>query len=34
MAIGIAKMFNIDIPKNFNSPYKARNLQIIGEDGI
>ncbi len=26
MAIGIAKMFNIDIPKNFNSPYKARNF--------
>ncbi|AXK48785.1 membrane-bound O-acyltransferase family protein [Aliarcobacter trophiarum LMG 25534] len=26
MAIGIAKMFNIDIPRNFNSPYKARNF--------
>ena len=26
MALGIAKMFNIDIPKNFNSPYKARNV--------
>ena len=26
MALGIAKMFNIDIPKNFNSPYKARNF--------
>lgn len=26
MAIGIAKMFNIDLPKNFNSPYKARNF--------
>ncbi|QKF77149.1 MBOAT family O-acyltransferase [Arcobacter defluvii] len=26
MAIGIGKMFNIDIPKNFNSPYKARNF--------
>lgn len=26
MAIGLGKMFNIDIPKNFNSPYKARNF--------
>jgi alginate O-acetyltransferase complex protein AlgI len=26
MAVGIGKMFNIDIPKNFNSPYKARNF--------
>lgn len=26
MAIGIGKMFNIEIPKNFNSPYKARNF--------
>ena len=26
MAIGIAKMFNIDLPRNFNSPYKATNL--------
>ena len=26
MAIGIGKMFNINIPKNFNSPYKARNF--------
>ena len=26
MAIGVGKMFNIDIPKNFNSPYKARNF--------
>ncbi len=26
MAIGIAKMFNINLPKNFNSPYKARNF--------
>ena len=23
MAIGIGKMFNIDLPRNFNSPYKA-----------
>lgn len=28
MAIGIGKMFNIDIPLNFNSPYKS---QSIGE---
>lgn len=27
MAIGIALMFNIIIPENFNSPYKARNFQ-------
>ncbi len=27
MAIGIGKMFNIDIPTNFNSPYKALNIQ-------
>ncbi|MDR1902718.1 MAG: hypothetical protein LBQ88_10615 [Treponema sp.] len=27
MAIGLGKMFNIDIPRNFNSPYKARNFQ-------
>lgn len=27
MAIGLGKMFNIDIPHNFNSPYKARNFQ-------
>ncbi|MBQ7714330.1 MAG: MBOAT family protein [Clostridia bacterium] len=26
MASGIAKMFNIDLPLNFNSPYKARNI--------
>jgi len=26
MAIGIGKMFNITIPINFNSPYKARNF--------
>lgn len=26
MAIGIAKMFNIDIPINFNSPYKASTI--------
>ena len=26
MAVGIGRMFNMDIPKNFNSPYKARNF--------
>lgn len=26
MAIGIGKMFNIDLPLNFNSPYKALNI--------
>jgi D-alanyl-lipoteichoic acid acyltransferase DltB (MBOAT superfamily) len=27
MAVGLGKMFNINIPHNFNSPYKARNFQ-------
>ena len=27
MAIGLGLMFNIIIPHNFNSPYKARNFQ-------
>lgn len=26
MAVGIGKMFNINIPQNFNSPYKALNI--------
>lgn len=26
MALGIAKMFNITLPRNFNSPYQARNV--------
>lgn len=26
MAIGISRMLNIDLPLNFNSPYKARNI--------
>lgn len=26
MAIGLGKLFNIDIPVNFKSPYKARNI--------
>ena len=27
MAIGISLMFNIKLPINFNSPYKALNIQ-------
>lgn len=27
MAIGVSKMFNIELPINFNSPYKAKNIQ-------
>lgn len=27
MALGVAKMFNIDLPINFNSPYKANSIQ-------
>lgn len=26
MAIGMSKLFNIDLPLNFNSPYKAKNI--------
>ncbi len=26
MAIGLSKMFNVDLPLNFNSPYKAKNI--------
>lgn len=26
MAIGISKMFNIDLPINFNSPYRSKNI--------
>lgn len=26
MAVGIGKFFNIDIPQNFNSPYKAKTI--------
>lgn len=26
MAIGIGKMFNVELPQNFNSPYKALNI--------
>lgn len=27
MSIGIAKMFNLDLPENFNSPYMALNIK-------
>jgi D-alanyl-lipoteichoic acid acyltransferase DltB (MBOAT superfamily) len=27
MALGIALLFNIKLPQNFNSPYKAKNIQ-------
>jgi len=27
MALGISKMFNIDLPQNFNNPYKAIDIQ-------
>ena len=27
MALGAALLFNIDLPMNFNSPYKAKNIQ-------
>ncbi len=26
MALGLSKMFNVDLPLNFNSPYKAQNI--------
>jgi alginate O-acetyltransferase complex protein AlgI len=26
MALGLSKMFGVDLPVNFNSPYKARNI--------
>ena len=26
MAIGLSKIFNVDLPLNFNSPYKSRNI--------
>ncbi len=26
MAVGLSRLFNIDLPINFNSPYKARNI--------
>ena len=26
MAVGLSKMFNVDLPLNFNSPYKALNI--------
>lgn len=27
MALGVSKMFNIDLPQNFNNPYKAIDIQ-------
>jgi D-alanyl-lipoteichoic acid acyltransferase DltB (MBOAT superfamily) len=29
MAIGLARMFGIDFPRNFNSPYQARNISAF-----
>ena len=29
MALGIGKMFNIDFPLNFNSPYKSADFQTF-----
>ena len=26
MAVGLSKLFNVDLPLNFNSPYKSRNI--------
>ena len=34
MAIGAALLFNIKLPQNFNSPYKALDIQDFGEGGI
>lgn len=31
MALGISKMFNIDLPLNFNSPYKAKTVSEFWE---
>ena len=31
MALGMAKMFNIDLPLNFNSPYKAKTVSEFWE---
>ena len=31
MALGISKMFNIDLPHNFNSPYKAKTVSEFWE---
>ena len=31
MAVGMAKMFNIDLPYNFNSPYKAKSISEFWE---
>ncbi len=29
MALGIGHLFNIKLPQNFNSPYKANNIQVF-----
>jgi alginate O-acetyltransferase complex protein AlgI len=29
MAVGVAKMFGIDLPINFNSPYKSKNIILF-----
>lgn len=31
MAIGIALMFNVKLPQNFNSPYKAKSINSFWE---
>ncbi len=31
MALGMAKMFNLDLPYNFNSPYKAKSISEFWE---
>ena len=34
MATGIALLFNIKLPLNFNNPTKQQELLIFGKDGI
>ena len=34
MAIGLALIFGIVLPINFNSPYKSQSIVNFGEDGI
>ncbi len=34
MAIGAALLFNIRLPINFNSPYKALSIEISGSAGM
>jgi D-alanyl-lipoteichoic acid acyltransferase DltB (MBOAT superfamily) len=33
MATGSALMFNIVLPQNFNSPFKAKSIIDFGKDG-